>query len=542
MAAGFCILYILSAVAAGFSSETLCNAMLPLMCLVFWVVQANTGHGQKEKIAAGIGWLSTVISFISILALCGVYVLNGNSTAGRLQFTFQYANAAGIYFAAIALFVRGINNKKLEKFIPALETALFLTQSVGAAAAYIIGLIIVGFTKGKNERVKYISETAGKIFCSIGFAVLIFASISILNISILSVIITCLLMLFCWYSEKVFGLFVKFRINYILLALLIGGIVFILFTQRVQQASQTLIERLIQINDGISAIREKPLVGVGPGNWQYIQGIYKSAQYNAQIIHSSLIQIAADAGLPALLVLISLIIYKLKRIKTNIYLRASAIIILIHAVLDFTLAFASIDIILIFILNYDAEYADIKDKANIFKRLVWIPVFLAFTFCFAGKIILAQAGRVALQENYEESVNILKSNKAFFFNSYEYNLNYAIYLQHSGDYDGALKVVESLKDSSLQSVILESEILEQQKLYPKAADVIMKWLERAPYDYMLYDRAKNLISELSGDEKATFVLRFNECAQRANNSYTFLSGMLKNQNKIQLYNQKGELE
>lgn len=529
-----CIFYIISSLSNYFSIETLTYAMLPVVCFVFWMLQANITMEQKQKTAEAVIIFTVIIAAAALLSLAGILPVSGGVSANRLQFTFQYANAAGIYFAAAALMAQGIENKKLRQFILLMETALFLTQSIGAVASYFAGLVLAIFIASKKGRIRAAEDNLCRTGISAGFAMAFYFTVFKLQNTALSVLITGLIILFCLYFNKIKDVFLKYKINFIFAIGFIAIAVYLVFSQRIYQGSQTLLERFIQIYDGVAALMAHPVLGVGPGNWQYLLEPWKTAQYNAQVIHSSFIQIAVNAGLPALLVLAALVVYKLKNIKTNGYLRAAAIIILLHSLLDISLEFLSIDLLLIFILNYGNENVQ---NIRFFKstRLAAGIALAVLCLCFYGGMVTSKAQRDYLSGRADLAVHVLETNEPLFTGSYGFMYDYSTYLLQNGQFDKALSVANSLPYKSAKGQQLIARYFEERGEVAKALGIVFASLEEAMYDMQAYAYARQLIEKLPQTECKEYELMYNQYAQKLNNSSTYLSKGLKNQIKLQLY-------
>ncbi len=532
---GICLIYIVSSIVNYFSIDTLTYAMLPVVCFFFWLLQANTRAEHKVKISKYISIFTIIISVISILALAGLFRISGNSIAGRLQFTFQYANAAGIYFAAIALMMQGICDKKLMRFIPVVETALFLTRSIGAVACYFVGLAIAVFVIQKADRLKAIAGNFSRISISAIFVVMLYLSIFKIKTSVLAAFILGVLLFLCWYYEETDYFIKKFKINYLFAAGLVLIAVYFLFSNRMHQGAQTFTERLVQIIDGLRVVKSNPVFGIGPGNWQYMQEKWKSAQYTAQIIHSSFIQIAVDAGIPAFLLAAALIIYKFKKVRLNGYLKAAAIAILLHSILDFSLKFLSIDLVLIFILNYGAESSaeDIKYKKT--TRLIGILTGIVLCICFTGLMITSKAEQYATEGRGDEAIALLQKNEALFADSYSYRYDYSLYLLQEREYESALSAAAGFPYQSQKSKMLTAKIYVEQGQNIKALEIVLASLEEARYDIAAYGYARQLIEKIPENESKEYKLLYNKYVQKLNNSFSYLATKLKTQQKLEIY-------
>jgi hypothetical protein len=100
---GVCLLYIISAIINGFSLDLLTKAIRPLSYFMLWLIVTNLTDREHERLNKAVATITVIFAFLTILAFISPYQPRGFVSANRLQFTFQYANAAGIYFASVAL-------------------------------------------------------------------------------------------------------------------------------------------------------------------------------------------------------------------------------------------------------------------------------------------------------------------------------------------------------------------------------------------------------------------------------------------------------
>lgn len=170
------IVYLTSTLFNYLSFENMIFTLRPLICLLFLTLVFNVEDKQylgKVVICSGV-----VVAGIGLLAFSGLFNFAGMITANRLQGTFQYANAMGVFLAACALLTRSEEYAKDKNRIIILETSLFLTQSVGAVAMYFFCLVLGLLFQSKDLRTKFYSETIMRIFASSLFAVLLYSSVN----------------------------------------------------------------------------------------------------------------------------------------------------------------------------------------------------------------------------------------------------------------------------------------------------------------------------------------------------------------------------
>lgn len=320
------ISYLVSMCYNGISYNVLGKSLSPFIVLLFFCIARTLDENEINKLRNGIEVLSLLSALAGILCFAGLLPIFGGMNAGRLQFTFQYANVAGIWFAISYVFLRDSQNKfrKYASFISLI--ALGMTQSIGAILVLFITQI---FWFWRMLRTKWAK---------------------------------CILFL---------GL---------------SGCV-VVFSNRINQAIGTFIERIIQIYDGLRVLFHNPL-GIGPGNWQYVYPYYQSAQYKAGVIHNSYVQVGVDSGIIAMLLMIILLIgmlIKFWKERDTIY--EVILIILLHSVFDYSLSFAFISVLLGVFLGIQSKhenYMEFKALDRIKRSVCCVTFVCMLGFAFYG--------------------------------------------------------------------------------------------------------------------------------------------------------------
>ncbi|MDR5658776.1 O-antigen ligase family protein [Serpentinicella sp. ANB-PHB4] len=458
----------------------------------------------------------------------------------RLQFPFQYANAAGIFFAAIALSMRFEKEKKAIKYIPIIEVALLLTQSIGAIASYVVGIgLSIMFTqkKEKTEIYMQINQNLTRLFISTVFAVGIYISRTMLDSSIVGGVVMGTLIVTCRYYITVVEKVFKYKMNYVFYAISSIGVIFIFSTDRLMQGSQTFVERLIQITDGGRAILSNPLVGLGPGNWQYLKGQWQTAQYTATHVHSSVIQIGVDAGIIAIIAVLLLIIILIKRLnRKNVYLTSAATIVLLHSVFDFTLSFLSINLLLITLIlsSFNVD----KNKSTIKRTYVVVPIGLVailLVYSFFGQVTMQKAQRATSAGHYMETISIFEKKPALLKNSYPNQLVYVESLFVLGQNEKSLSLAKNLKYNTVEKHVIGARILEEKGAYEDAVNTLMSGIELTPYELDLYEYARYLINEKIPEDKINkHIKMYNYHVEKSTKQQSILVQYLDNQHQIPL--------
>lgn len=126
----------------------------------------------------------------------------------------------------------------------------------------------------------------------------------------------------------------KYKVSGILVVVLAGSITFALLPNRVVErvgtirtataTDQSAQMRLDAWRVSLQIISDYPVLGVGPRNMLELYGRYQQTD-NVRVSHNSFLQIAVDAGLPALLVFLSLIglsFFRLRRARQTLKTRS----------------------------------------------------------------------------------------------------------------------------------------------------------------------------------------------------------------------------
>lgn len=538
---GICLLYILSAIINGFSLDLLTKAIRPLSYFMLWLIIMNLKHSEYDRLIKATSVISIIFALLAILFFISPYQPKGFVSANRLQFTFQYANAAGIYFASVALAVRGLDERRdyrIKRLIPVLEVAMLLTRSLGSIIAYGLGLLLAARLQDKTNVMISIYEGYIRLLFSGLFAMGIFICVVVFKLPAMAVLILAILCLFCQYVHRVIRYSFKHGGVYLLPTAFAAGLALLPFSKRLQQGEQTFYERLVQASDAIRALCTSMLTGIGPGNWDHLKGYWQTAQYTAGYVHSSYLQAGVDAGLPVLLIIGALLAFHIKKMKDQKpYLAAASFAILLHSTLDISMLFMPV-VITLFLLGYDTEKTV---KSFQIRRRVGIICFAAagallIGFCLRGQIVLQRADILANKGNYHEAAALLEKHESYLMDSYTGKYNLACYTYKDGKKEQALAIIEDTPFRTPRLLQLKAMILEDLGEYRMAVDAIFEAIGMAPHEISLYEHAQSLIQELPIDEQRVYKQLYDTYAYEANRNSSTLAAKLKNQKVIEVYN------
>ncbi|MEG1989260.1 MAG: O-antigen ligase family protein [Oscillibacter sp.] len=291
--AALALWYPLASLVNGASARSLGQAMLPLCCLLFAGLCVSLSEAERKQLLVWLRRLSGVVAVFAILAFFDILPIAGAVTAHRLQFTFQYVNAAGIWFAGTALLRREAPDRFSDWLYPFVLIALLLTRSIGALGLFVLFQLYV-LWKGRK---------------SLGDP-------------------------HFWVPS---------------LVLILGSAAAV--ATRFQQGLGTFAERLVQSHDGLLGMLSAPIFGYGAGRWPDVKPLFETYSYRAIVVHNSYVQAGVEAGFPALLLLAAAVVLALWLLRRQSpSLKAAAAVIALHAVMDFSLCFFAVDCLFLSVL------------------------------------------------------------------------------------------------------------------------------------------------------------------------------------------------
>lgn len=320
------------------SYETLAAMARPALAIATATYWLQLSQAEKHSAIQLIAYESVLFSVVALLMFARVLPYPGAIVDGRLQFTFQYANTAGAYFAVMSCLIWSQARTRAAKVLvaaPIICTAL--TQSMGTFAAAIVGCAWA-FKSLKLARVKRDNATQTKATTSRS----------------------------AWRTAVATG---KIAIAALGAVALIALVVCIGAPDRLSSALQTGAERIIQTMDGTCALASAPLIGIGPQQWRVVHPLAQSAQYTANVIHNGYLGFSLSYGLigTALAALCMLMLWKgtTKAAEDRIPdAHPAATLLLLHALVDFDLAFGSIIMLLVLALLSNRELASTARTAS----------------------------------------------------------------------------------------------------------------------------------------------------------------------------------
>ena len=310
------------------SYETLSAISRPALAIATAAYWLQLSQDEKHSAIKLVAYEGVLFSIVALLMFAGVLPYPGAVVDGRLQFTFQYANTAGVYFAVMSCLVWSQARTRTTKALAALPlVCTLLTQSMGTFA--VIAILGCAWTLKSLKLTRLKRENASKTKTMTS------------RIAIAALGVAAL----------------------IALAVCIGA------PGRLDSSLQTGIERIIQTMDGTRALASAPLIGIGPQQWRVMHPLVQSAQYTANVIHNGYLGFTLSYGLigTALAALCMLMLWKgtTKAVEDRVPgAHAAAALLLLHALVDFDLAFGSIIMLLVLALLSNRELASTARTAS----------------------------------------------------------------------------------------------------------------------------------------------------------------------------------
>lgn len=514
--------YFISSLANGYNSVSLAQASLSSACAVFLYLYNCLSEQRKSQLIDGLIIGSGVFAGLAILAFCDVINITGAVTSQRLQFTFQYANATGAWFAAIVLLAQDRENLRAKSFLIPCLVALLLTRSVGALGVYVIVQMARLWLLRKDQQLwqgVLVTHVLSAIFAIAFFPLR----------GWLAVLGIMLLYLAGFYLQQLLSIAYCIRFHWVCLGSSGLVAVGVLRSSRVASSFLTFIERIIQIVDGGKLIASNPLFGVGVGNWAYIYSYHQSAQYTSTVVHSSIIQIGVDAGLPTIVLVVLFVILAFRQKGRPLASTLAATLLLAHSLMDFTLQFFPICALLISLLFDASNYIPTK-KRRLTAPLITMVMLCICVLTTALLYIELQSKQLARNAQIGSWDTILEKyeRQKFLYGKNQDAESYYIYaLYYTNNFEGVIEAAQFHKMSDTAGLLLRAQSLQQLGDRDAACELLLSELEQQMYRVVLYKQVSQCL--LDWDAAPHYLEEYNRIVDLANSSQTNLGRLQGNQ-------------
>ncbi len=531
---GLALSYLTSAIVHGVTLTTLAETGAWAAAAGMALLSATQDAQQRAKTLRLITWFGVITSVAGVLVCAHLLPIYGGMVEDRLQLTFQYANAAAIWYGACVFLCLLSPDTWLRAVtcLPAL--ALLLTQSGGALLVFIVVALALGFGWAR-------AKEWGTLLMSLAHgadAVVLFALALVLGkvaqaataLVLVPAFVSCRFL--HRHEQDIQNRRDAARICW---QLVVGLVVFVLVAcavlhGRVGDAFATLVERFYHMRDGVVLWLANPLLGVGPDCWQYYYQDIQSAQYYTTVVHSSYVQALVDAGPLGLGFLLAACVAGTKALTVNptaddgwgqAELVASASV-LGHSLIDFDLQFGSIALLVAFLLCGPAgESLALRESpqrsgfakglsAGLASLLVCVPLCVVGFLCDASSTAFDTASSTRDFEAFERMYlgsTVAQADPAA-------TSEYLAVLYAQGRYSQVVTEYARLATPSDGDAIYD--ILSNYALGDSlaAGEVLVQKLERQPYNREFLRSAKTIIDTYGLD--SSLVVRYNTAVHRAN--------------------------
>ena len=489
---------------------------------------------QRTKTLRLIAWFGVVTSVAGVLVCAHLLPVYGGMVEDRLQLTFQYANAAAIWYGA-CLFLCLLSPDAWLRAVACLPAlALLLTQSGGALLVFVIVAIVlgIGWARAGEWGTLLLSLAHG------AFAAALFALALVLGKVMQPA--TALVLLPAAFGCRAFHAHEQdiqsrpdtARICRVLVAALV---IFVLVAcavlhDRVGDAFATLVERFYHMRDGVALWLTSPLLGIGPNCWQFRYQDIQSAQYYTTVVHSSYVQALVDAGVLGLGFLLAACAAGAKALAADPSVDegwgqaefVAVVLVLGHSLIDFDLQFGSIALLVAFLLCGPAGERFAAQKpawrrglakgltAGLASLLVCVPLCVVGFLCDASSTALTAANTTGDHEAFERMYlgsTLTQADPAA-------TSEYLAVLYAEGRYSEVVTEYARLATPSDGDAIYD--ILSNYALGDSltAGEVLVQKMERQPYNREFFRSARTIIDTYGLD--ASLVARYNAAVDRAN--------------------------
>lgn len=362
------LVYLASALANGLTLTTLAESGSWIAYAGVALLAATQRSIQRYRTVVMIAWLGVATAVLGIVEYVGLLVIPGGMMVGRLQFTFQYANATAVWYGACALLCLLILDPHgyLRVCSPLPVAAILLTQSAGGVISFLVVALAVGVWLARAGRWdELLCCLARGALGVVLFATLIAISSPVMLLAVVPVGYASLRL--DVLLDKLPSRFSARTCCLVLVAALALFLVAIplLLPGRTADAVASLGERAAILRDALGLWSTKPFLGIGPDNWQYLFPWVQTAPYSVAVVHSSWAQALTDAGLVGFGVLIAVFVYGvrglLRAVKAgdawSVACLAAAALLILHSAFDFDLQFGALSCLLAFLVSVPADGA-----------------------------------------------------------------------------------------------------------------------------------------------------------------------------------------
>ena len=516
--AAMVLVYIVSALNHGLSYESLAAiGRLLVMCLL-----VISFYNMDIDIYETVFVSGMIVAAIGFVAFCEILQWDGAVASRRLQSVFQYSNTAGLYLGVSAFLTR--QDKRWKPYSIFIETAMVLTQSVGALLVYIAGWAIY---LAKNRQVR-LAPAFFSFVVSLLLAGMIYAIVYVIRVPQLAILLPAALIIFRNKIQRIVQLLSDHKgIAWAGLGACAAAIIAV-FAMRGLTPLATYLERLIQISDGINVMARHPL-GIGPGAWQFFYQSYQSAPYNAAFMHCGYVAAGVDAGFLAIIPMAFFLAYWLRHQKWGDKC-VGMIMILLHAVMDISFSFLSIALFAAMLLADTLPKPKQKPLPMPIRGTLALPIALCAVI-FASSAIKNSAAWSANAGDITEASALLE--KLPVHSDMEASLTQMRLYLTAGEHERLDDAFAIMPQPNAEAYSIKAQSLLERKEYMEAAECAFICAGMSPYNQDSIALVNEAILHLDAAEQPGYreMLYTLEAEHRVNALFTYITKIGENNGK-----------
>lgn len=511
------VLFLVSALAAGPSLTTLAETGAWATCAGVSFLAAAQGRDGRAWSLVALCWFGVATAVAGVFVYAGLLPLAGGMVEDRLQFTFQYANAAGAWYAVCALISLLSPDRRLRAITPVPATALLLTLSGGSLFAFLVVSVALGVVWVKRGDWKrlfgalFYGVCAAALFVTCRFAP-IFGALTVTAALVLS-------LKFEGAIHERIAVAETRRWSIVLVCILgVSAVLGIaLMHDRTADALRSVAERSCQVRDGLALWSSSSMLGVGPDNWQYLYPYIQTSVYYATVVHSSLVQLLLDVGLLGVALLIGACVLGLRGLwqdlkaaveeKWSLATLCAVSFLLIHSLIEFDLQFSALACLLAFLLSGPSGPKVPKRQIGSFAfpkgyvagalgLLVCLPLCGVGVLCTASSTALTIANQSG---DYKECVRMFEGNSLAQADAAAQS-EYLFAMYSLGDPALVTRCYERMLAPNDRDALYAAISYYRQDKTHEATQLLIERLETRPYDTAFLEGALKLAGKYGVDD------------------------------------------
>lgn len=275
--------------------------------------------------------------------------------------------------------------KLLRRLEPVILATLALTLSMGSFLALAVGMLVMFVQKKKKagwrEGVRFGCRMLAKATLAVGTGILMYFTARMTAIPWLCLpILACLAGLAVYWPlfERFLRQFPKFAV----MMTVLGACVALAAVMIRPSATATFVERLEMMRNGLGYILDKPLLGLGPGQWRFANMNDADKYFNTWHIHNVFIHIGVEIGLPAMTALLLIVFRRWQKGGRN---TAGLAAFLFHNLMDTSFFYAGITLLTLMVVG--EPHTESRTIPSVIVKLLFTIFTALFLFiCFSVSV------------------------------------------------------------------------------------------------------------------------------------------------------------